>query len=147
MTKAVSIIGIGSPHGADRMGWLATEQLQSLAWPFTTHWHSCRTPAELPGLLANTTKAVLIDALAAPTSTGNILRLTADQIQQQPQICSSHGFDLAAALNLTTSLGDCPPHLLILGIPVDPTQDLPDPPPDGIIANLRQQLLDWHQSI
>ncbi len=115
----IRVIGIGSPFGADRLGWQVIDALRVSA-PTLSHVQllHCRYPAELPNLLAGSVKAILIDALQGDYPLGTLLHLSMPDMPQAGLCISSHGMDVPAALQLTKALGNLPEQLLVLGMEV-----------------------------
>jgi hydrogenase maturation protease len=121
----IVIIGIGSPFGDDRLGWVAAEMLraapalQSAAGPIEilvldrpgstllSHWQNADT-------------VILIDAIRSGQTPGSLHCIAADRIEGSSSTTSSHGFGVAAALDLARALGELPDRCYICGIEVDP---------------------------
>ncbi len=124
--SATRIIGIGSPHGADQLGWSLCEQLKKLDWPEALEIQLCRTPAQLPELLNHCERAILIDAILTNTGSGEILSLSVKDLAENPNAShSSHGFGVVEALELATALGQIPDSVIILGITINSkTEDI-----------------------
>jgi len=117
---ATSIIGIGSHHGADQLGWLLCERLKHLDWPDTIDIQLCRTPAQLPELLNHCENAILLDAIKTDTDSGKILQLQLKDLADNPNASHScHGFGVTEALELATALGQLPASIIILAISID----------------------------
>lgn len=114
------IIGIGSPFGDDRAGWLVIEHLQRMALPAQLTLKSLDRPGpELIGQMQGFDQVTLIDAVRAhDQSVGICLPLDLSQLMQQDS-CSSHGFGLAHTLTLAQALGQLPPRLQLWGICID----------------------------
>lgn len=123
MTRTV-IVGVGSPFGDDRAGWLVIDALQA-------HLDQCgQAPAGLtlvaldrPGAslldhLRGADRAVLIDAARGTEAPGTVARLDATQLESIPTL-SSHGFGVAEALALGSALQALPPELIVLAIATD----------------------------
>ncbi|HEY9199035.1 MAG TPA: hydrogenase maturation protease [Gammaproteobacteria bacterium] len=111
------IICLGSSQGSDRLGWdIAAALERRLAEQGRTDivLQACATPAHLPGMLADTTALLLIDALAGAPA-GTVLRLTPEDLQSVGTV-SSHGVDVVTALELARALGDLPERVDIVGI-------------------------------
>lgn len=125
MGGRIRIIGIGSPFGDDRLGWVAAEMLRALV-PL----HSAAGPIEIlvldrPGsaLLSqwqNTDTLILIDAIRSGQTPGSLHCIAADRIGDNSPMTSSHGFGVAAALDLARALGELPDRCQVCGIEIDP---------------------------
>ena len=110
------VIGIGSNHGVDQVGWLACEMLQKKMKAYPIDWQFCRTPAQLPELFEHCDNAVLIDALISNKPIGQVLTLSKDDLLSLSSPWSSHGIGVVEALKLTEALGRLPANYKILGI-------------------------------
>ena len=125
MTK-VLILGIGSPFGDDRVGWVAVEMLQRSATLAATGGGSVVFAVlDRPGtlLLAHWHDAdcvIVVDAVRSGAPPGTRHRLEPGEWAATEPV-SSHGFGLAAALELARALDDLPPHLVLHGIEIDPS--------------------------
>ena len=145
------VVGIGSPHGDDAIGWLITQGLeqQSLATR-SVDFHGravfrpLRTPLDLVDLLDGTkdkdrpTRLVVIDAVVSPMPMGHLHVWVWPQIGWEMRRASgSHDIPLADALAIAERLGRLPPRVEILGINVG---DAPTTPQFGLSHGLRSLL-------
>ena len=131
------IIGIGSPHGNDQVGWEVIEQL-------TSHADSCRlgefrkaaVPHDLLDWIVAERTVHIVDALASDAS--EPLRLTIahdshgslqasfrdeEDIEHycafpRLQSNSTHHFDLLSVLQLAHALGNLPKQLVLWAVPI-----------------------------
>lgn len=113
------VICLGSFQGSDRLGWgiaAALERRVEEQGIADIHVRVCATPAQLPGLLTDTTALLVIDALAGVPS-GTVQIVTTENLQRAGSL-SSHGVDLVMALDLARALGDLPARVGIVGIGV-----------------------------
>ena len=119
------IIGIGSHHGVDRLGWIICDQLRDIQWPQDIDIQTCRTPAQLPALLRGCDNAIVLDAIVTGHNAGQVMSLSITELEHQTQNCySSHGFGVIEAIELAQALEQLPAVLQILGISVtDADQD------------------------
>lgn len=120
------VIGIGSNHGADQVGWIACELLQKKIQAYPVDWKFCRTPAQLPELMQNCDAVVLVDAVLSDKPAGQVLSLKKDDLLALSLPCSSHGIGVAQALQLTEALKQLPACCEILGITVNDPQMKPE---------------------
>lgn len=121
----IRVIGIGSPFGADRLGWIVIDALRT--YPALAHITllQCHQPGELANLLAGCQHAILIDALIASHPPGTLLRLGLADLPSAGFGISSHGFGVNEAMQLADVLGNLPPTLIVLGLEVgDPNHEL-----------------------
>ena len=123
--QRIRVIGIGSHHGADLTGWLACERLQTIAGTKHFDWQFCRTPAQLPHLLADCHAVVIVDAVLNDKPAGQVVSLSWPvQHDRYHSLCSSHGINVIEALQLVSTLGMLPPQTHLLGLTVtDQHQD------------------------
>lgn len=113
------VICLGSFQGSDRLGWdvaASLEQRLEQQGVADIVLRTCATPAHLPGMLADTTALLLIDALAGAPA-GTVLRLTPEELRSGGTV-SSHGVDVVTALELVRALGGLPARVGIVGIGV-----------------------------
>ncbi|MFA5531421.1 MAG: hydrogenase maturation protease [Thiohalomonadaceae bacterium] len=127
------VLGVGSPFGADRIGWLAVDAL-------TPHLHgvadlqaSDRPGARLLALMRGYECAVIIDALqgAAP---GSVHCLRRDQLAAS-SLQAVHSFGVADALALGEALGELPARVVLIGIGAG-EGDVPPPVDWDVLAHL-----------
>ena len=126
MASKILILGIGSPFGDDRVGWVALEMLQRSAVLAAAGGGGVAfTALDRPGalLLAHWHDAncvIVVDAVRSGAPPGTRHRLEPGEWAATESV-SSHGFGLASALELARVLGDLPSHLVLYGIEIDPT--------------------------
>jgi hydrogenase maturation protease len=119
----IRVIGIGSHHGADVAGWLACDMLQAQTTSQRIDWQLCRTPAQLPELIATYNTVVILDAVLSDKPVGQVLTLAwSNQHKWYNSPCSSHGLEVIETLQLAAALGQLPLHTYILGITINPQQ-------------------------
>lgn len=125
MRNRLRIIGIGSPFGDDRLGWVAVEMLQrSTVLTECGAGNISFAVLDRPGALLltkwqDTERVIVVDAVRSGAPPGTRHRLEPGAWAAGESV-SSHGFGLAAALELARALGDLPPHLVLHGIEIDP---------------------------
>lgn len=112
------MIGIGSPFGADQLGWLVIDALRASSPSLDASLVQCRHPGELPDLLAGYRRAILVDAVLADRPPGTLLRLSRDDLPHVGLGVSSHGLGVPQALALAAVLGALPEQLQVLGIEI-----------------------------
>lgn len=116
MNEAVRVIGIGSPFGADQLGWRVVDALRADQSLPGIGLLQCRQPSELPQLLAGCKKAVLVDAALAGREPGTLLRLGIGDLPAAGLAVSSHGFGVSEAVQLAGVLGSLPAGLVVLAL-------------------------------
>ncbi len=131
----VAVIGIGSPFGADRLGWEVVERLPAAGDDVVFEcWDG-----PLAGLVErfrDLDAAVLVDAALNGGVPGECRTLASDQLEGQGLCWSSHGFGLADAVALGRALNALPAQLSIVAAEVgDPA--LPAPPEAAVHSAMR----------
>jgi hydrogenase maturation protease len=147
---SVRIIGIGSAHGLDPVGWKAVEALANGGFasrfsPGAVTLENCPAPAVLPALLADARLLVFIDALSGEHAVGRLSRIDPADIAAMSAGHSSHGMGLSEALALCESLAGSPPRTLCYGIgigahPANGTQTSPEAIAMAVSAELANAL-------
>jgi hydrogenase maturation protease len=125
MSDRVHIIGVGSPFGDDRLGWVAAESLQRS--PVLNGLEPGRiviSVLDRPGamLLALWDEAdhvILMDGVRSGAVPGTRHRFTARDVTDTRIPATSHGFGIAAALQLAQVLENLPDRLMLRGIEMD----------------------------
>jgi hydrogenase maturation protease len=106
MMARVHVIGVGSPFGDDRLGWLVAEMVQRKLAPGTVDISTRDRPGTL---LLNEwredQRLVLVDAMQSGAQPGSLHRMAASEVGGETPGSSSHGFGVAAALALARVLG------------------------------------------
>ena len=142
----VQVIGLGSPHGADRLGWLAIEGLRERGFattfpPGQVQLQGCPSPAHLPALIRPGAALLLIDALQG-RPLGEVLRLSWQELRQAPLLSGSHGLGLREMLPLIETLYDLPEPVLLFGIGMGEGAAIPlDGLPADLLPRLEQELM------
>jgi hydrogenase maturation protease len=121
------VIGIGSPFGDDRAGWVVLEQLAQHSLPENVELITLDRPGpDLINWLEQDVKTVLIDAMQTTAfPTGHWMPLDLDQLDSSEDL-SSHGFGLAPTLKLAQALGSLPHQLRLFGICIAPRSSQPE---------------------
>ncbi len=116
------VIGVGSPFGCDRLGWEVADELarKGLAAGFPAgrlSIRSCDRPgAALLDIMAGAELAIIIDAMTAGLPPGTIRCFSAEELDSDAALLSSHGFGVASTLALGQALDMLPARLYVLGI-------------------------------
>jgi len=125
MPDRVHIIGVGSPFGDDRLGWVAAEWLQRSAVLNRLEPGRIvisildRPGAMLLALWGEADHVILIDGVRSGAVPGTRHRFTASDVTGAFIPATSHGFGVAAALELAQALEIFPRRLLLRGLEVD----------------------------
>jgi hydrogenase maturation protease len=116
----VRIIGVGSAHGDDRLGWAVVEALRDVRLPDEVELHCIGAPAtELLPLLMDARRVVIVDAIASDARTGTLLRCDPRDLRRADGEVSGHGLSVDSALDLAAALGALPDAVVLLGLAVD----------------------------
>lgn len=110
------IIGIGSPFGADQLGWRAIDLLKDEDLPGCELIKLDRPGSDLIRHLETAKAIVLIDAIQAERVPGHMRRLDQTDLLAHSCLTSSHGIGVAEALELARQLDLLPAHLHLIGI-------------------------------
>lgn len=127
MENRIHIIGVGSPFGDDRLGWTVAEALRrSSVVTVAAPGRMVISTLDRPGamLLAHWRKpdiVIIIDAVHSGATPGTCFRFDASEWATWRFPASSHGFGVAAAIELARALGDLPSRLLVRGVEIDPS--------------------------
>jgi hydrogenase maturation protease len=112
------VFGIGSPFGADRLGWLAVEQLrthfadnpnvvlEALPQPMNIFTHT----------FAATDRIIFIDAMISGRAPGSVELFTARQLERGAPCVSSHGIDLKTTVDLLIGMSFPADRISVCGI-------------------------------
>lgn len=119
--KRLRVLGIGSPFGDDRLGWLAVERLKATE-PTRSGWSLEFDTLDRPGpglleRMAGAEAVVLVDAVRhSGAEPGAVFAIDRDQLARYGDRCSSHSLGVAEVLALGEKLDALPPRLAIVGI-------------------------------
>ena len=117
---SVLVIGIGSPHGSDSLGWEVIKVLQQdkvlNQQPGLKLLCLDRPGTRLLEVMQDNYKVILIDAVSSTQQPGSLVRLGMDDIKAGNNKMSTHGIGLAEALELGRTLKQLPSQILVLGL-------------------------------
>ncbi len=117
------VLGVGSPQGADRLGWQLVERLRGRVSDDAVRLVASDRPGPaLLGLLEGVDGAIIVDAVVGDCEVGTVVRLDASALADDGRAFSSHELGVAQAISLGRSLGQLPPRLWLLGLCVDEQQ-------------------------
>ena len=109
------VIGIGSAHGEDAVGWRVVERLRESEIP-DVQWIVARNPLEILDRCDGVASLYLVDGCVGP-KVGRLHRMTWPDLQiEQERWRTSHGTDLAGVLRLGTELEMLPPSITLWAI-------------------------------
>ena len=135
MTR-VRILGIGSPAGDDRAGWLVVDALRErgLAHAAGVELDKLDRPgAGLVPCLGSAIRVVLVDAMQSGAAPGTIRHVQRAGWRAYEGGLSSHGFGVFAALALAEAMGGLPPQLDLYAIEIGTVM-----PDAGVTPAVRQ---------
>lgn len=113
------LIGLGSSHGDDQLGWEIVERLQGLN-PSFTGIRAGRTPMECVPYLHEASRVIFVDAVYSGAAAGTLHKLDLRENAAESLHClSSHGFCLTDILDLARSLQCLPRECVLFGIELD----------------------------
>ncbi|HWE37358.1 MAG TPA: hydrogenase maturation protease [Isosphaeraceae bacterium] len=114
----VLVVGLGSPHGDDQVGWAVVERLRPLLPPFATA-RAVGGGLDLLACLEGQDAAIVVDAAAPSGRPGRVHVLDwpcPDLVALRP--LSTHGPGLVEALRLAEVLGRLPRRVRIYAVEV-----------------------------
>lgn len=131
--STTKVIGIGSPFGADQLGWIVVDEIASSfikchIQPTNITFEKADRPGiRLLDMMKGMRTVILIDAIDNKLSAGKIIKLEKSQILTSNQNLSSHHIGIAETLCLGARLDELPANIHLFGICVDVTNPaLPD---------------------
>lgn len=137
----VRVIGVGSPFGADSLGWDAVDALSASGvladYPdgLVTLQRLDRPGAALLEMFAVPGLVILVDAMRSGRTPGTVVALDPEDLDETGCLMSTHDFGIDSALRLARALGEIACELRIFGIEMDAgapdaTREPPAPPPE-----------------
>ncbi|MEQ8789619.1 MAG: hydrogenase maturation protease [Pirellulaceae bacterium] len=112
------IIGIGSPHGDDVLGWLAVDRLADKL-DSSVRLARLREPVDLTFHLEDCRRLWILDGCRSGSPPGSVFRLVwPDQRVDCTTSPSSHALQVDAALHLAEALGRLPARVVIFTVEV-----------------------------
>ncbi|MEN8179511.1 MAG: hydrogenase maturation protease [Pseudomonadota bacterium] len=114
------VIGIGSPFGADQLGWQAIDLLHNSPLGDCELIKLDRPGSDLIRYFEAVDDLVLIDAVQSDQTPGSPLRLDVADLSSVECRTSTHGFGVAEALQMAEQLALLPDKLLLIGIETGP---------------------------
>lgn len=118
MPQDIRIIGVGSWHGADRVGWQMIDRLSETKRP-GVQWHKVDHPTQVIDRAEGCDQLILVDASATGGTAGTVQRYSwPDPRFAAAPRHAAHGFGVVEVLTLLTQLGRLPRQVVIFGIEV-----------------------------
>lgn len=110
------VVGLGSPHGDDRVGWAVAARLAG-GVPAGTRVEAAADPLALADPPAGCELLVVVDASRGAGPPGSVHRIAwPDANVTTTRGVSSHGVGLAAALDLAAALGRLPRRVVVFAV-------------------------------
>ena len=130
MRRGVRVVGVGSPHGDDRVGWRLVEDLAESAGP-GVEAVAVAQPLDLLDHLDGCSALIVVDACRAGRAPGigGGLDLAGGPARVRG-FGSTHGLDLAMALEMADVLGRLPPSVLLFAVEAGACGPVADLSPD-----------------
>lgn len=114
--RNILVVGIGSAHGDDQVGWRIADGLRTEA---DVAVRTASVPMKLLDWLDEVSELHVIDACEADGAPGDLLRIEWPgdfPSGNSPQCRGSHDFDVAAVLKLAERLGRLPEDVTVWAI-------------------------------
>ena len=141
----VLVVGLGSPHGDDRAGWLLVERLRA-SQPSAVDAVALKTPLDLLDHLPGCRKLICVDGCVSSSPAGTITRRQwPNQALAESGSRSTHGVGLIEALRLADALDKLPAIVVIFTIEIEASGSADDISPsvrDALVALERQVLAE-----
>ena len=123
----IKIIGVGSQHGNDKLGFEALQLLKEdkqLSSYANVNYVSITSPGtQLIDALKETDYAIIIDAIAIHDEPGKLLKLNANEITTLNPTLSSHGLGVIESIKLGQALKQIPQNIVLMGLNTDGNSD------------------------
>lgn len=124
-TPIVKVIGVGSPFGADQLGWWVVDglcsrtELADVLADGRLQLVACDRPGSaLVEMLQGSGAVHLIDAMICGAVPGTVRCLRDNFATHSSPVMSSHGFGLGQALALAEALAELPPGFMLHAVEV-----------------------------
>lgn len=122
MTPGSKIVGIGSHHGDDQVGWLIVERLKGRG-NVPADLVCLRDASSLLDHLDQCARLIIVDGCSMAGAPGSVRRLTwPDPTIKGWHGHSTHGLGVAEVLELAEELGTLPAAVVLFGVAVDGCQ-------------------------
>lgn len=136
------LVGIGSPFGDDRLGWLVVDEIERRGMS-SAHTRCARAPADLLDWLEGVDRLVVCDACQGGGTTGSWRRFEWPTTSiDDVAFCGTHDMSLAATLALAEQLGSLPKQTTIWGLTVERNS----PVVVSVGDNRRDSAIEWDLS-
>ncbi|TWT48049.1 hypothetical protein Pla22_50490 [Rubripirellula amarantea] len=121
MTKPKTlVVGIGSPHGDDAIGWLVADALKESTDGGETRIEKAASPIEIFNAIDDCERLILCDGCSGLGSPGDTRRWQWPSSEfGQVNWSGTHDFSLIATLQLGERLNRLPPQVVVWAIEID----------------------------
>jgi hydrogenase maturation protease len=143
MVGKTVVVGIGSPHGDDQIGWRIADRL-SQAMGSLVEIYKAASPIELLDLVDRADELTICDACRADSDFGTIRRWNwPTEAIETCRFSGSHDLPLPAALELASQLGRLPRRVTIWGVNIGSTQPMTNLSPEieAAVLTVTRQIL------
>jgi hydrogenase maturation protease len=123
------VVGIGSPHGDDRIGWSLAEALGPRLAGLGVTTEVAVTPLDLLELAAPGVTLVVIDASRGAGPAGSVRLVDGAELAAGSIAATSHGYGVVEALRLAEALGRSPARIAVVAVEAES-----DGPREGLSA-------------
>jgi hydrogenase maturation protease len=121
LAPAPAIVGLGSPHGDDQLGWIAVDRLR-MRLPARVCAVKAASGVELLEFLVGQQSVLIVDAAAPDRSPGTIRSFGWPCTELAPHLAwSTHGLGVVEALQLAQALGRIPSQVVIATVEAQST--------------------------
>ena len=119
VNRRTLLVGLGSPHGDDQIGWLVADAVAEL--DPTMLAVRALSPMDLLDRLDGVDRLAICDACVGSGAVGALTRWDWPTIEALPTTATgTHDMSLVEVLELAESLGRLPGHVTIWGIEAEP---------------------------
>ena len=114
----IAVIGLGSPHGDDQLGWQVISYLEK-DQTFSACCFQVTHPLEIIDLIQEKRGVIVVDACRSGSLPGSVHRLVwpDSRIEGMTSI-SSHGINVSESVRLAEQLGRIP-EIVVFGVEID----------------------------
>jgi hydrogenase maturation protease len=134
----VLLLGLGSPHGEDAIGWRVVEQYQQqFSDPRVEMIILDRPGNRLLDYLQHDGYVLLVDAASLPDTSQPFRFYTASQVMGHGSLLSGHDLGIRESLALANAMGQCVADVEVLAINIAAQQA---PSMETLVSQIRQRI-------
>lgn len=141
----VAVLGIGSPHGDDRIGWVLVDELQKLTPHSDIYWEKVSAPVtSLVNQLSAYDYILALDAAELARTPGEsvFIQNAAGALEQQESLVSSHSMGLLESWQLARALDMKLPAISLFLVQMEQTE-----PMQPISVSLEKKIPDMLEEL